>query len=226
MSLELTLLILESVLLVATVILLIYSIREGRQRDALLLGVERATRILTRQEYFLAVTDAMMEAKEEVVGYITGRPPAGEDTKRTRDIVYNIERLSKAGVSVRYLLPKFPDRLHVGQLYTRAGAEVRFGICLMVSEIRYIVVDGRTVVIGVPESIGEKEATKKGYRIPSEGLAFILSEYFTKCWDKGATYEDYIREVLRETGVSPRVLASELKMEESELLRIKKHNET
>ncbi|HYA12553.1 MAG TPA: hypothetical protein VEF37_06255, partial [Thermodesulfovibrionales bacterium] len=60
MSIEIILLLLESVLLIVTVILLIFSLREGRGRRNLLLQVERATKVLTRQEYFLTVTDAMM----------------------------------------------------------------------------------------------------------------------------------------------------------------------
>lgn len=63
MIVEKGLLMLESILLVVTIILLIYSIKEGRGRKGLLLEVGKATKILTRQEYFLTVTDSMMDAK-------------------------------------------------------------------------------------------------------------------------------------------------------------------
>ncbi len=53
--------ILESVLLLATIILLLYSIKEGRGRKNLLSEVGKVTRMLTRQEYFLNVTDSMVE---------------------------------------------------------------------------------------------------------------------------------------------------------------------
>ena len=46
MTIEPLLLILESVLLLATIILLLYSIREGRGRKNLLLEVGKATKIL------------------------------------------------------------------------------------------------------------------------------------------------------------------------------------
>jgi hypothetical protein len=52
-----------------------------------------------------------MDAKEEIRGCITGRMPAGEDNKMTRDIVATIEKRVKDGISFTYLLPKFPDRL-------------------------------------------------------------------------------------------------------------------
>ena len=52
MTIETWLLVLESVLLIATIILLLFSIREGRGRKKLLLEVEQATKVLTRQEYF------------------------------------------------------------------------------------------------------------------------------------------------------------------------------
>jgi hypothetical protein len=220
MSIETILLLLESVLLIVTVILLLFSLREGRGRRDLLLQVERATKVLTRQEYFLTVTDSMMDAKSEVIGFITGRLPTGEDKKRTRVIITNIERLTKSGVRVKYLLPKFHDRAHIGFLYTRAGAEIRYGSCPIVHDLRYIVVDDRLVVIGLPESTGEKEATRKGYKIPSEGLASILKEYFYRCWEKNMSYEEYLREVIKQTGASLKTLAQELQIDEKELERI------
>jgi len=222
MIVEKGLLMLESILLVVTIILLIYSIKEGRGRKGLLLEVGKATKILTRQEYFLTVTDSMLDAKTEVIGAITGRLPAGDDKKRTQDVTAKIERLTKNNVSVKYLLPKFPDRLHIGYLYTKAGAEVRYSGCAVVHDIRYIVVDGRLVVIGIPEITGEKEATKKGYRIPSEGLAVILKEHFYGCWDKNIRYEDYVKEVIKQTGTTTKSLARELQIDEEELEKLTK----
>lgn len=218
-GLGLGLLVLESVLLVATVVLLVFNIREGRERDKLIMEVSRATKILTRYEYFITVTDNMMDSKEEVIGCITGRLPTGEDKKRTSDIIHNIEKLAGAGVKVKYLLPKFHDRLHVGWLYTRAGAEVRYSGCPQVDDFRYMVVDGKVSIIGIPERIGEKQATKKGYCIPSEGLSSILKNQFNKCWDEGIVYEQYVKEILNQSGASPRALAQELEMDESELKR-------
>lgn len=217
MTVETTLLILESVLLVATIILLLYSIREGKGRKNLLLEVGKATKILTRQEYFLTVTDSMMDARVEIIGFITGRLPTGDDKKRVRDIINNIEKLTKNDIKVKYLIPKFPDRLHIGYLYSRAGAEVRYGIGAIASDIRYIIVDDRFVVIGIPESMGEKEATKKGYRIPSESLAAILKDQFYRCWEESMTYEKYVKEAIKQTGLTPEQLGRELQIDEKEL---------
>ena len=219
MTVETTLLILESVLLVATIILLLYSIREGKGRKNLLLEVGKATKILTRQEYFLTVTDSMMDARVEVIGFITGRLPTGDDKKRVRDIINNIEKLTKNDIKVKYLVPKFPDRLHIGYLYSRAGAEVRYGIGAIASDIRYIIVDDRFVVIGIPESMGEKEATKKGYRIPSESLAAILKDQFYRCWEESMTYEKYVKEAIKQTGLTPEQLGRELQIDETEIER-------
>jgi len=220
MTVEIGLLILESILLCATVILLIYSIKEGKERDRLLIEVSKATKVLRRQEYFLTVTDSMMDAKFEIIGCITGRPPQGDDKKRTREIAENIERLTKNRVRVRYLIPKFHDRLHIGYLYTKAGAEVRYSNCPIVHDTRYMVVDEKLVIIGIPEVTGEKEATKKGYRIPSDGLAAILKDHFYQCWDKNITYEEYAKEVLKQTGVMPKRLARELQINEEDLQRL------
>ena len=222
MTIEPLLLILESVLLLATIILLLYSIREGRGRKNLLLEVGKATKILTRQEYFLSVADSMTDAKDEVIGVITGRLPAEDDRKRVQDIIHNLDKLKKEGIKVKYLLPKFHDRLHIGYLYTKAGAEIRYSICAIANNIRYIIVDDRVAVIGIPESTGEKEATRKGYRIPSEGLAVILKDHFYKCWEESMSYEKYVKEVVHQTGLTLKLLEKELQIDTKELEKIVK----
>lgn len=219
MNIETWLLILESILLIVTIVLLIYSIKEGKQRDRLLIEVSKATKVLSRQEYFLTVIDSMMDAEREIIGTITGRPPKGEDKKLTRDVIETIEKLSKKGVKITYLLPKFSDRLHIGYLYTKAGAEVRYSNCVMVHNIRFIVVDERTVVLGIPEFTGEREATKKGYRIPSEGLAIILKDYFNQC-ENQIGFVDYLKEVMSQTGASTSHIAKEFEIDEEGLKQL------
>jgi hypothetical protein len=217
MKIETILLILESLLLGFTIILLLFNIKEGRGRRNLLLEVEKTTKVLTRQEYFLTVMDAMLDAKRELIGFITGRMPTGDDTKRTRAIVNSIERLSKNGVTVKYIFPKFHDRIYIGNMYSKAGAQVSYSTCAIVHDCRYIVVDEKIVVIGMPESTGEKEATRKGYRIPSEGLALVLKEYFERCWEGNIGHEDYVREVIKQSGATLKVLSQELQISEEEL---------
>ena len=219
MTIELGLLSLESVLLVATIILLVYTIHEGKQRDRLLREVGRATKILTRQEYFFTLMDAMLDAKQEIISCITGTPTAGEDLKMTRNIVAAIERMSGKGVRIKYLLPKFPDRLQVGVQYTKAGAEVRFSSCLMVHTIRFSIIDEKMVVLGIPESTGEKEETKKGYKIPSEELAMILKNYYNSC-EKQMSLQDYIREIIEQTGASIDHLAREFHLDAKDLKQL------
>ena len=216
MTIEFGLLLLESVLLVATVILLIYGIHEGKRRDHLLREVGRFTKVLTRQEYFFSLVDAMFGAKQEIIGCITGTPPSGDDIRMTRNIIDVIGDMTRKGVSVRYLLPKFPDRLQIGVRYTQAGAEVRFSSCLMVHNIRFSVVDERIVVLGIPESVGEREATKKGYTIPSEGLAILLKNYFLDC-QKQSSLKEYLQEVIEQTGATLGHLAREFHLEEKDL---------
>ncbi len=216
MTIELILLLLESVLLVATVIMLIYGIHEGKRRDHLLREVGKFTKVLTRQEYFFSLMDAMFGAKQEIIGCITGTTPSGDDIKMTRNIVGAIEDMAGKGVTIKYLLPKFPDRLPIAVRYTKAGAEVRFSSCLMVHNIRFSVIDERIVVLGIPESVGEREATKKGYTIPSEGLAILLKNYFYDC-QKQSSLKEYIQEVIEQTGATVEHLAREFHLDEKAL---------
>ncbi len=213
MNLELLLLILESVLLLATIILLVFSIKEGRGRSRLLLEVERATKVLTREEYFLMVTDAMVDANKEISGCITGRIPTGDDRNRVKNMINIIEKLSKNGVKIRYLLPKLTDRIHLGYLYSRGGAEVRFSGCPIVGDIRYIIIDRKLTIIGIPESIGEKEATRKGYKIPSEGLSSVLLNHFESCWHQSTPFREYVKEVIEQSGLNIQTLAREVQLD-------------
>ncbi len=215
MHLEIILLILESVLLVFTIVLLIYSIREGTERKSLLQEVGRATRMLTRLEYFLTVTDTMNAAQKEVIGCITGRLPADVDSVRLKSVTDSIRKLTERGVQVKYLMPKMHDRLHIGFRYSQAGAEVRYSSCLVRADVRYIVADSRVTVIGVPEYEDAHEDTKKGYRLPSEGWSGILKEFFLGCWHDSVSFDDYLRYVIEHTGGSPKMLARELKLDEA-----------
>ena len=217
---ELSLLVLEGLLLIFTVALLLLSIKEGRGRDSLILEVTKATKTLTQHEYFITIMDTMVDAEKEVFGIITGRMPQGDEKKRTKEIVLNIEKLCESGVKVKYVMPKFQDRLHVGWQYSKAGAEVYFSSCAHVHDLRYMVVDGKVSLIGVPESVGEKEATKKGYRIPSEGLALIMRNSFMGCLNDSVNFEEFVRETIRQTGAPIRTLAIELHIPEDELERI------
>ena len=89
----------------------------------------------------------------------------------------------------------------------------------MVHNIRYIIVDNRIVVIGIPESIGEKEAMKKGYKIPSEGFAMVLKNYFSTC-EKQSTFTEYLKEVIEQTGAAPEHIAKEYQIDANELKKL------
>jgi hypothetical protein len=216
LNIEFGLLLLESGLLIATVIMLLYGIREGKRRDRLLREIGRVTRVLTRQEYFFSVLEAMLDAKREIIGCITGRPPSGEEISRIRHFADTIERMKEKGVTVRYLLPKFPDRLRIGLQYAKAGAEVSFSSCLMVHNLRYTVVDEEIIVLGMPDETGEREATKEGYTIPSGELAVLLRNSFNSCEDRTGL-KDYLQEVRRQTGVTIEHLAREFHLNPEDL---------
>jgi len=86
----------------------------------------------------------------------------------------------------------------------------------MVHNLRYIVVDEVTIVLGMPDETGEKEATKKGYTIPSDGLAALLKDYFRACEDK-TNLKDYLQEVLKQTGATLEHLAREFHLDQKDL---------
>jgi len=210
MNIESALLLLESLLLLATVVLLATSIRESRQRNSLMLEVSRATKTLTRMEYFQAVVDSISESEKEVIGVVTGHRLKGvDDERRISNILKVIGNAVNRGVVVRFLLPHFHDRLYMGYLYTAAGAEVRYSSCSMVHSIRYNVVDNRLVVMGIPEAASEEASTNKGHRLPSEALALIMSQHFYGCWENNINFKTYLAQVMQQSGASLQTLSQE-----------------
>lgn len=219
MNIELILLITESILLLVTLGFLLYSIREGHQRSRLLVEVKNATKTLTRLEYFLTVSESLLEARNEVVGCVTGRRPIGDDEKKIGSVINTIKNATNRGVKVKYILPKLPERLYMGCLYESAGAEIRYASCSLVHSMRYMVVDKSLVIIGIPEHAGEKNATNKGHKLPSQGLASILQNHFAECWERDLPLRGYIKEVMDHTGMSIKQVSSELGIETSILSR-------
>jgi hypothetical protein len=220
MHIETILLILESVLLLVTIILILLNIKEGRERSSLIRQVGQASKTLTRLEYFLSANDAISDARKEVAGFITGRKPTGSDINRVSSFTRAIARAKSKGVGVRYILPRFQDRLYVGYLYSHEGAEVRYYNSSTSQTMRYMVVDEERVVIAVPESISEREMTSKGYVIPSSALASILKANFEKCWNESIPFKDYVQETLEQTGTTIGELALEIGVESRSLKRV------
>lgn len=206
-------------MLLVTLGFLLYSIREGHQRSRLLVEVKNATKTLTRLEYFLTVSESLLEARNEVVGCVTGRRPIGDDEKKIGGVINTIKNATNRGVKVKYILPKLPERLYMGCLYESAGAEIRYASCSLVHSMRYMVVDKSLVIIGIPEHAGEKNATNKGHKLPSQGLASILQDHFAECWERDLPLKGYIKEVMDHTGMSIKQVSTELGIDMSILSR-------
>jgi len=54
------------------------------------------------------------------------------------------------------------------------------------------------------------------YRIPSEGLALVLKDYFNSC-ENQASLKECLREVIEQTGATPEHLAREFHVDEKDL---------
>ncbi|HZW85650.1 MAG TPA: hypothetical protein VFE91_07115, partial [Nitrososphaerales archaeon] len=142
----------------------------------------------------------------------TGSSPQAEEGEVVHQLVTAISSASSRGVKVRYLLPLAPDRLQVAQLYHQAGADVRFNAGVLVTDARYMIVDDRSVVVGVPERKGRNEPTRKGYVIPSETVASLFRDDFDAKWAAQETksYEDYLKEVVLNARSSNPAISTEL----------------
>jgi hypothetical protein len=221
------LLLVELVLLVVTVSLLGLNRKEQKSRDRLMEHISSATDVVTRQEYFLTVLESLQHSERYVYGSVTGSPPSSGESDVIRQVTDAISHAVGRNVKVRYVLPLSLDRLSMGQRYSRAGAEVKFNSAVLVSDARFMVVDDREVVIGVPERKGENEPTRKGYRIPSESVALLFRKRFEELWDSpdAKGYMDYLSGVVtkaRESspGISAESIASNLKIGREDVVRV------
>ncbi len=226
-EIESALLLVELVLLIFTVILLLFHLKQDKVHKNLIREMSNTTRVLTRQEYFSEVIHAFQETKKSIFGCITGNKPSSNDDENIDIIVRNIQDLTKKGVKISFLIPKFTNRLYIGYKYSTAGADIRYNNCAIVSDIRYMIVDEKFVLFGIPDNIGENEPTKKGYRIPSLGISSILLDHLNQCWNSKVTtsYEMYIKEILediknKDGSYSLEPLARELGIPKDEIKRI------
>jgi hypothetical protein len=207
-TVQLLLLAVELVLLVATVLLLVLNRRDMRSREVLMRHFTSVADVITRQEYFVAVIDAIQRAERKLIGSVTGSPPSTEESEVIQQILQSLAEAARRNVAIRYLLPLSQDRLQMGRMYTLSGASVRFNPSLLISDMRFMCTDDRLVLVGVPERKGKNEPTKKGYSIPSESVANLFTAEFEKLWNspESKSYEEYLQELVAKARESnPRI---------------------
>ena len=219
----------ELVLLIATLALIIQARRESTGRENLLEQMAHTARIVSRQEYFNAVHFVMQNAKKSIKGSITGSVPStAEQQDQVQAIIDHISVAKKRGVKIQYILPKSPDRLVVANRYREAGAEIRLHGGIIVSDLRYTIIDNGYTVLGLASAAGENQPTREGYVIPSEALAEIFLRQFQTRWEEAAPYDEYLKTIVSEIrnhnpNVSVQLLSSQLQVPESEIKRIEEH---
>jgi hypothetical protein len=93
-----------------------------------------------------------------------------------------------------------------------------------VSDARFMAVDDRTVIIGVPDRTGGDQPTRRGHNVTSESIAHLFSEKFENQWNspEAKTYSQYLLELVasaRHTNpnVSARVIADNLKVDKEDI---------
>lgn len=205
-ALVVALLVAESVLIALTIVLIVLSRREARQRVDLLDQLVTTAEVLTRREYFTTSVEALQGAETTVEGMITGAPPDDHAAPVDR-ILETVRRAADRGVRVRYLLPTGRERLEMGHRYHEAGAEIRYHPGLLAGDARFMVVDDRIVVIGFPEHPGDEEPTRRGQRIYSEKVARLFAEDFEEKWtaEETMTLDRYLHRVVSDiVGSHPR----------------------
>lgn len=223
----------EVALILLTLALLFMSRREQKARDSLMGHLSTAVDVLTRQEYFLAVYDSLQRADRFVCANITGSPPDPAEEDVVVKIVEAVSRATARGVKVSYLLPHTADRLSMANRYAKANAEVKFNAGVLVSDARFMVVDDKEVVIGLPSKNGPDEPTKKGHAIRSESVAVIFRRDFEEHWNSSDAvgYWAFLKELVdRARDVtperSPGLIASNLDVDVDHVKKVMESGQT
>jgi hypothetical protein len=226
-SVEFTLLVVEVLLLLVTLFVVILTMREARHRGALLNQMIQTASTVSRQEYFTTVVEGIQAAEKTLWGIVTGSKPEEREYDTIETIIEQLLAATSKEVEVRYLLPVNPDRLHMASRYKAAGAEVRFHPALVISDLRYMIVDDKLVVVGLPRRTGQDEPTRKGYKIPSERMTRILREDFEKYWEShdAVEYRTYLLRIIRDSreghpSLSDQLLADQLGITVKEIQRM------
>jgi hypothetical protein len=168
----------------------------------------------------------MQNAKVSIQGSITGSVPStSEQRDQVQAITDYIAIARTHNVSIQYILPKTPDRFVVANKYREAGAEIRFHPGIIVSDLRYTLIDNAYTVLGLPSSAGENQPTREGYVVPSEALARIFALQFKSSWEESTPYDLYLREIVsgirnHNPSISTQLLSSQLAIPDSEIVRI------
>lgn len=221
-AITISLLVVESILLIATIILLLLTKKEWKMRERALKSLQDTIRVLTRQQYFSTVMEALRSSKKEVKAIVTGTYPRDEDQMVFDELLKCIKEASSRGVKLQYLMPKGKDKLAVGSKYVNSGAEVRYHDGLIVYDLRYMVVDGELMVLGLPEKVGEVEPTRVGHLVKSETLANLLISHFERYWETSIEYREYLKRTVdeirkAEPGASKQLIAAYLRVNEVDI---------
>lgn len=224
-EMELVLLVVELALLVFTLALLLISRKEWRSREKLLNLLMATMRILTRQEYFSMVMDSLKGAKKEVHAIVTGTAPSEASKTFVDGVLQAMSDSHRNGVSLSYLMPKSPEKLEMGYKYTKTGAKVKYHDGLVVYDLRFTLIDEKSAVIGLPETTGATEPTRKGALLKSDTLASILHEYFNKFWGSAEDYNTYVAEIVlklleENSNLSAETISLQLKVNVEEIERV------
>lgn len=222
---EEVLLFVELVLLSFTIVLLLLSRKEWQAREQLLNLLMATARVLTRQEYFSMVKEALARAQKNVFAIVTGTSPGEKDRPLVEEVLQAISTASKKGVSLSYLLPKSPETLEMGSRYMKAGARVRYHDGLVISDFRFMIVDERFCAIGLPEMTGEGQPTRRGILIKTETLADLLKDHFNKFWSPAEDYNSYLGVVVlklveENPQLSAETISRQLRVDAEEISRI------
>ena len=143
-------LVVELVLLVVTLFIVQASRKETRGREQLIQEMYKTAMIVSREDYFNHILEGYHTASQSVLARVTVKKPQESEKEMVEHLISTIGvAIGTRGVEVKLLLPKSPGRISVGYKYTTVGATVRYHPGIIASDVRYMIINDETVVMGL-----------------------------------------------------------------------------
>lgn len=181
-------------LLVLDMLALSLGRRERRERLDHMARVEEAARVYSREAYEFLIMRCTQAAKYKIYCYWHSLH-IGKFMPRYEAFNNQMIAAHTRDVDVKVITAKDTQRLAAAYELRTGGIEVRFQETLLVSDLRFTLIDDCTLVFGLAES-DSKKPSREGVDLTNHKLCALVLRHFHEQWEKAVTYEEYLGAVV------------------------------
>jgi hypothetical protein len=197
--------------------------RERRERLAHLSRVEDAARVYSRENYELLLMRNTRNAEKSIYCYWFSLHPS-RAAAAYADFNHELIAAKNRKVNIQIVTARDPSRLAAASELNNKGIEIRFHDSLLVSDLRFTLIDKCTLIFGLSDGAPEAPSREGVDMVNQRKLSLLVWRHFMEQWDRAITFEDYLTELIRSSlnddpGNTPEMIAQQLKMPLTEIVR-------